>query len=218
MPSFASMLDALPPAHRLTLAYARGKARNRLLGFFALDARLAGIVRNSREPMLAQLRLAWWREQLSAEPATVPRGEPLLELLEEWKEDRMLLAGLADGWEGLVGEAPLPLAAFEGLAEGRAAALAALDGHQSLPDAAPRMARNWALADLSARLSHPGERASVRDLALSQDWTQSPLPRNLRPLAMLHGLAARNLAAEQPVHVLGGRSMLAMVRIGLMGR
>lgn len=217
MPAYDTVLDALQPAQRLALAYARGDCRERLLGFFALDARLAGILRNSHEPMLAQLRLAWWREQLSGEQAAAPRGEPLLELLECWRDDRALLAGLVDGWEGLIGDAPLPLSAFELLAQARAEVLAALDGTAVSPDAV-RMARNVALADLATRLSHPDEREAVTGHALRQDWAQARLPRALRPLAILHGLASRNLEAGLPVHTLGALSALAMIRIGLLGR
>jgi phytoene synthase len=218
MPVSPAMLDTLPQAQRLALAYAQGEGRQRLLAFLALDARLAGIVRNSHEPMLAQLRLAWWREQLSGDPATPARGEPLLELLKCWQDDRNVLAGLTDGWEGLTGEAPLPLAAFEYLAEARGRSLAALAGGGTWADVAMRMGRNWALADLGARLSHPEEREAVRALALRQDWTQARLPRALRPLAMLHALAARNLVAGENAHALSAGSVLAMIRIGLLGR
>ena len=218
MAAFDTILDSLPPAQRLALAYAKGEARGRLLGFLALDARLAGIVRNSREPMLAQLRLAWWREQLSGDLAAAPAGEPLLELLKGWHGDCNAFAPLVDGWEGLTGDAPLPLAAFETLADGRAGLFAAVGGDGAISEPAMRMARNWALADLGARLSHPEEREAVRALALRQDWSQAHLPRKLRPLAMLHGLAARNLAAGAPVHTLSAVSALAMIRIGLLGR
>jgi len=218
MPASANMLDALPQAQRLALAYARGKERQRLLGFFSLDGRLAGIVRNSHEPMLAQLRLAWWREQLAGEPAAVPRGEPLLALLEDWQDERRLLAGLVDGWERLTGDAPLPPAAFEQFAEARAHAIAALGGEDTSTEAAVRMGRNWALADLGSRLSHPVERETVRSLAFGQDWTQARLPRALKPLAMLHALARRNHEADQPAHTLTAASVLAMIRIGLLGR
>jgi len=218
MADFDTILETLPPAQRLAAAYAKGEARARLLGFLALDARLAGIVRNSREPMLAQLRLAWWREQLSGDLAAAPAGEPLLELLKGWQGDRDVFALLVDGWEGLTGDAPLPMAAFEALAEGRARVFSATGEDAGTSGSALRMGRNWALADLGARLSHPEEREAVRALALRQDWSQARLPRGLRPLAMLHGLAARNLAAGAPVHTLSAFSALAMIRIGLLGR
>ena len=53
-----SLLETLPLRQRLALAYGTGEGRLALLGLLALDQRLAGIVRNSREPSLAQLRLA----------------------------------------------------------------------------------------------------------------------------------------------------------------
>jgi len=58
------LVASLPTASRLALAYAPAKARLQTLALFALDTRLAGLLRNSSEPMLAQLRLSWWRETL----------------------------------------------------------------------------------------------------------------------------------------------------------
>ena len=55
------LLDTLAPMHRLALAYAPAEARPAWAGLLALDARLAGVVRAAREPVLGQLRLAWWR-------------------------------------------------------------------------------------------------------------------------------------------------------------
>src|ERR1700741_297330 len=96
-----SLLGALPPLHRLALAYAAGDARLPTLALLALDTRLAGIVRNSHEPSLAQLRLAWWREQLQVEAADWPRGEPLLAALKSWQGGHLSLVELVNGWEYL---------------------------------------------------------------------------------------------------------------------
>ncbi len=177
------------------MAYAPARCRASLLGLLALDRRLASIVRSSREPMLAQLRLAWWREQLSQDPAQWPEGEPLLAALRDWHGDRGTLAGLTAGWEAMTGAAPLPVTSFKSLAEARAGAFAALAGPH-YHAAALRMARNWALADIAARLSHPQEREAAMALARAQDWRHESLPRDLRPLALLHGLAARRIGGD----------------------
>lgn len=214
----AHLAEHLPTAYRLALSYASAAMRERLVGLLALDARLAGIVRHSREPMLAQLRLAWWREQLSCGEKYEGGKDPLLGLLAAWNEDRGVLAGLADGWEGMIGDAPLPLPVFEQLAEARAAAVSRLAraGHDA--EVALRMARNWALADIAGRLSHEEERKAVRELALRQDWRGAACPAGLKALAMLHHLARRNLAAGRPADTLDAPGAAAMVRIGLLGR
>ena len=83
-----SLLGSLPVLHRLALTYAPARATRPTLALLALDARLAGIVRSASEPMLAQLRLAWWREQLEIDLTARPAGEPLLAVLESWRNNR----------------------------------------------------------------------------------------------------------------------------------
>lgn len=208
----------LPPLTRLALAYAPGGVRPALTLIFALDARMAGIVRGSREPALAQLRLAWWRERLAAGAGGGAGQDPLLALLAAWPGESAALAGLADGWEEMTGAAPLQGSAFIGLAEARAGALAALAEDDVSASAARRMARNWALLDLAMHLSDPRERDAALKLAREQDWRWQKLPRGLRPLAVLHGLAARTIQGENPDMGSGPLALLCAMRIGLFGR
>lgn len=220
----ASLLSTLPPEQRLALAYAQTDARRPMLALLVLDARLAGVVRAAREPMLAQLRLAWWREQLRASPGVRPAGEPLLALLDDWGDQRAALSALVDGWEQLLGDAPLEPSRLAELAEGRAAAAAALAqvlaaGQHA--DEAARAARNWALADLAGRVTHGAERAATLDLIAAQDWSRPHLPKSLRPLAVLHALGRRVRGGEGLtggqglVGGLGG--LLTVMRVGLLG-
>jgi len=215
--------DGLSVVRRLALAYAPPRAERATLGLLALDARLGDVLRTSREPMLAQIRLAWWRERLSEDPGAWPTGEPLLDVLRAWAGQLGALAGLVDGWECLIGDAPLPLASFCELAEERASAFAALahmmEGGDSLGEAnARRMARDWALADLALHVGHPEERRALRELAAGRDWKSVPLTRNLRPLAVLHGLARRAMAREEERAEPRASDILAAFRIGLLGR
>ena len=218
MAAGVSLLETLPPVQRLALSYAPRAGRESLLGLLALDARLAAIVRSAREPMLAQLRLAWWREQLSAERSGRPGSDPLLAELGRWPGKRAALVSLSEGWEALTGDAPLPPAAFEALAEARAAAFAELATGPAERAAAERMARNWALADIAGRLSHPDERDAAVALALAQDWRREPLSPALRPLAVLHGIARRTIAGGFQGEAISMSSFATAVRIGLFGR
>lgn len=213
-----SIIEALPPRVRLALSYAPSSSRGALLAFFALDLRLAGIVRGSREPMLAQLRLAWWREQIGQDASAPSGNDPLLKVLTAWPGPRDALAGLTDGWEAMIGAAPLPDGAFGALANARAAALAALAETSAHCAAALRMGRNWALADIAEHLSDPRERDAVFTLARAQDWHLEPLPRALRPLAVLHGLARRTIQDDNPQEQLTPLALLAAMRIGLLGK
>ncbi len=214
----AGLIETLPPVQRLALAYASAATRLPLLTLLAFDARLAGIVRGSREPMLAQLRLAWWREQLRADPASRPQGEPLLAALTGWPGPLAALAGLVDGWEGMTGAAPLESARFAALAAARGQCFAALAASPQGHEAARRMGRNWALADIAGRLTHPAEREAALALALAQDWRRAALPRGLRPLAVLHGLAARAIRAGDAAPADTPRALFTAMRIGLLGR
>lgn len=211
------LLDSLPPEQRLALAYAPQTSRALFLGVFALDAKLAGIVRGAREPMLAQLRLAWWRERLAPGVATTaPKGEPILAALAPLQGQDGDLAALVDGWEALLLADPLDAAAISAFADGRSAAMAALAGLlRGADDEARRAGRQWALADLASRIGLPQERAQVLEIITAEDWQRARLARDLRPLAVLHGLARRHRGAR-PL-VTGPGSLLAAIRLGVTG-
>ncbi len=211
------LLETLAPPARLALAYAPARVRPLAMGLLALDQRLADTIRGVREPVLAQLRLAWWRDQLQASDGGADRGEPLLAALAAWGDHRPALAALADGWEEMIGEAPLGAGALSACASARAsgwAALAGLLGHD--PAEAGRAAHGWALADLAPRLSDPDERAAALDLAARHDWRRPALPRDLRSLLVLNGLARRT-RGRAPL-LAGGGAFAAALRLGLLGR
>lgn len=214
-----TLLQTLPTVSRLALAYAPRSARMQTLALFALDARLAGLLRNSREPMMAQLRLSWWRESLSQPASKWPEGEPLLVALKSWEGHHGGLVSLVNGWEELTGTAPLAPSALEAMAEGRAAAFATLAQALGLRrdlGAAQQLGRSWALADLAMRLGHENERETARMLALAHRAGRARVSRPLRPLLVLHGLATRRLekgedAATSPA------ALLKAMRLGLLG-
>jgi phytoene synthase len=208
----------LPPLSRLALAYAPRSSREDWLSLLTLDARLAGIVRTAREPMLAQLRLAWWRDRLSSDPSTWPKGEPLLARLAGWGESAQSLSALADGWEGLLGDAPLPADALAEFARGRAGAVRALAlRHGADSEAAAQVASRWALADLALHLGDPVEQDTVRDLLMKCAGGQA-MPKALRPLAVMAKLNERAVRKGASDALFGPGALLAAIRAGLFGR
>ncbi|MFT4026525.1 MAG: hypothetical protein QM676_06960 [Novosphingobium sp.] len=214
--SEAQLLDGLPAVQRVALAYASAESRAAWLGLFALDRRLAQLVRETREPMLGQIRLAWWRERLAEPSVKRPRGEPLLALL---GDDAALLAPLIDGWEAMLGEAPLSREALTTFAAGRAEALAGLArslGLESDIAETARIGRAWALADLAGRLSHPEECDRAAALLAAESGAPARLPRAMRPLVVLHGLALRDLHRGADASGMG--ALLATLRLGILGR
>lgn len=214
--------DALPDAQRLAWAYANSASRAPLSILMALDLRLADIVRSIREPLLAQMRLAWWRDELAKSPEARPKGEPLLESIGEiWAGEEKALRALVDGWEELLVEPPLPAAAAENFAAGRAAGFAgaarlagAMDDHAAIVLAAKR----WALADLAAKTSDLDEKAEVVATGLELGMKPVRLTRAMRPLLVLDGLARASLAAGGAPLMQGRRNLLSAMRLGLLGR
>lgn len=212
----ASLLALLSPVERLALAYAPRDARGPNLALFALDSRLSGIVRAAREPALAQIRLAWWRDRLRARPEDWPRGEPVLAALTGWSDHARGLEALVDGWEELLGE---PTAeGFERFAGGRAAswrALASMLGADAEDSAIDRAGQGWALADLAAHLSHSSECELAANLLAAQEAGAVRLPRALRPLAVLYALARRS-KGRHPL-LSGPGALLTALRVGITG-
>ncbi|HYD24262.1 MAG TPA: hypothetical protein VEB68_05665 [Croceibacterium sp.] len=207
----------LPPPQRLALAYAPASARPATLALLALDARLGAILRARREPIAAQLRLAWWRDMLARPQAEWPRGEPLLEALRCWRQPACL-APLASAWEALLGD-ELTRSAIVEFGDGRGQAFAGLAGELAAGPAehAAAAGRVWALADLAANLSDGDERARVVEHARGLP-PPARLPAALRPLAVLAGLGRAALARGGGPLLAGPRSTLAALRIGFTGR
>ena len=99
--------DLIPPTAldpRVMVMVPR-EERAGLIALWKLEARLFGVVAQRRELVLAQIKLAWWRErldQVAAAPETLPKGEPLLaELAEAWG-GRASLAPVAAAYEAIM--------------------------------------------------------------------------------------------------------------------
>lgn len=62
--------------------------RPAVAALWALAERLTKLLQDAREPLIGQIKLAWWRDMttmLASDPAALPKGEPLLaELQASW--------------------------------------------------------------------------------------------------------------------------------------
>ena len=213
----AALIDGLSPLYRLALAYAPGPAKPAWLTFLALDTRLAGLLRQARDPVLAQIRLAWWRKRLEQPPGDRPRGEPLLARLADWPDGGSSLVPLVDGWEALLGDPPLPMNALESFAQGRAAGISALAACLGVADPAPDLARSWAMADLACHLGDPREQAvALEGVAHSPSF--AGLPKALRPLLVLQRVSSRAARKGGAVHLTTPAALFTAMRAGLLGR
>lgn len=215
----SALQDEIAPPLRLALAYAPAKARPHWLALMQLDGRLARIVAQASEPMLAQIRLAWWREMFATPASDWPAGEPLLAQLSGWDAQRAGLAALADGWEAMIGEAPLPATSFAAASDGRVQAMTALArmvGSATEQAEIQHHAYRWSLADLALHLSDQEERARAMALLDGAERTAGRLDRAMRPLAAMRAMAERAAAEQRPVG--GAGDFLSAVRAGLTGR
>jgi phytoene synthase len=213
-------LDILPPPQRLALAYSPASTRAHLLALLAFDARLGTAIRQANEPIMAQMRLAWWRDQLRLEADARERSDELVAALDKLAGMRGALFALIDGWEGILGEF-LDNHAIGEFVSARGRALAALGRLAGAPDPTELIEKagtRWALADLAAGLSDGAERGLALGLARELGDEQVPLSRAMRTLAVLDGLARRSLARGGGPLLAGPASGLRAIRLGLIGR
>ena len=218
-----TLVASLSPLARLALAYAPSRHRLSTLALLALDARLANLLRHSKEPMLAQLRMTWWRETLGQDVHNWPSGEPLLAALRSWEGEHARIIPLIDGWEALTAPAPIAEQGLLAMAKGRGEAFAAFAqaaGHAEYAPDALAIGTAWGLTDLAAHLRNPEEKRAVVSLIASSPAASSrrPLPRALRPLKVMETLSARRFAKDSDDAGLSPMALMAALRVGLIGR
>ncbi len=215
-------LDPIPPAARLALAYSTQKVRGPFTTAIELDLRLARIVAHSTEPLLAQMRMAWWRDELAKAPQARATGEPLLAAIgKTWRGEEGALRALVDGWEQLLADPPLPASAAENFAAARAGAFAGvarIAGGADDDAAVTIAAKRWALADLAANTHDLDEKAAFVAAGLELGDQPVRLSRAMRPLLVLDRLARASLAEGGTPLLQGRRNILAAMRLGLFGK
>lgn len=212
---------------RLAFAYLSREARSAIKALFALDAAMGDVVRTTSEPMLGQIRLAWWRERLEEMDAGAPvPPEPRLqavarELLRRGISGRDL-AGLEGGWLRLFDPFPWNIATSEAIwLRGNflfgigAKLLGTSDDHVRGAGGL------WALVDVARHCSDRDSRAVLLGQAhnFARGLGGVRFPAALRPLSMLAALAVRDVKRGEPIEPEGtpGRAAAAL-RHRLSGR
>lgn len=217
----ADLLDECPEVLRVALSSARAH-RDIWLAAFALDGRVGRMVLGASEPMLGQMRLAWWRDQLGKAVHDRPRGDHLLDLIgKNWNRNEAALVDLTDGWEALLSPRPLAETAVMEFVAGRVSlslGLANLVGTMDHKRDVRRAGTLWALADLAINARDEAELTSAVKLGAAEGANGLRLSRDMRPLAVIAGLARRSLRFRgRPM--LGDRaSPLIALRLSLIGR
>jgi phytoene synthase len=172
----------LPPPANLAVAYTPVAFRPAFTLLLQLDVRFADIVRKAREPMIAQIKLAWWRDAFVAEPAQRPKGEPLLQTLGACGDVILpsALQDLVSAWELLLG--------CDEWAAQDVEAHAALRGPAIFGSYAAWMGEGFDVRSLSQQwaidalhLEFPSKFVALHNLSLPA----LPKGRKLRPLSIL---------------------------------
>ena len=185
--------SSLQPPANLAAAYTPVAFRPAFTLLLQLDARFADIVRKAREPMIAQIKLAWWRDAFAAEPAQRPKGEPLLQALGEFGDTIKLsaLEDLVSAWELLLGE--------DEWAAQDVAKHAALRGGAIFGSYAAWMGEGCDVSSLSQqwaidalRLEFPSKFVALNN----QPLPALPKGRKLRPLSIL-AMSVRNVSGPR---------------------
>lgn len=207
--------DPLPPEAELALAWSAPQVRGPLSIALQLDRRLARIVTRTREPMLGQMRLAWWRDVLSKPVAERPQGDVVLDAIgNHWNGREAALIAMVDGWEMFLMADSLDRPAIENFGMGRSAFFGALVQEHLSPrnrEDIASAAYRWAIADAAARVSDADERAALIAAGVACPTTPGRLPRILRGLAVLDALSKRALRrGGQPLMEGRGAPLVAM--------
>ena len=192
--------EPLPPEAELALAWSGPNLRGPLTIALQLDRRLARIVMRTSEPMLGQMRLAWWRDVLGKPAAERPGGDVVLDAIDvHWAGREAALVQMVDGWEVLVTAERIGPDEAAGFGTGRGAFFVALAANASpaIKQSAASAGFRWALADAVTGVSDETERAALITAGLTR-WAEDGagggrLSAELRPLAVLDALALRAL-------------------------
>ncbi|MEO6433134.1 MAG: squalene/phytoene synthase family protein [Sphingomicrobium sp.] len=211
----------------LALHYLPEADRPAMKALFALSAAMGAVLRSTEEPMIGQIRLAWWREQLEAlTPDSPAPAEPRLRAAQVLLLPRGILgkdlAGLEQGWERMLDPFPWSVETTEGiwfrgvLAFGLAARILGTP-NETLQQAGGV----WALTDAARYCSDAATRGLLieraRKIAPSLDGAR--FAKRLRPLSMLGALAMRDVARGEPIEPEGtpGRAW-TMLKHRITGR
>jgi phytoene synthase len=208
----------------LALSYVPSHRRPAVAALWRLDAALGAALAGGREPLISQIKLAWWRDSLEQIDHKPPPGEPVLQALAAELLPLGLrggqLARMEEGWMALLSPEALSDADLATYAAARGGLLfritASLLGREASVEQV-RAGEAWALVDL-ARHSANAPDADAAVAAAKARQAQTPWPAALRPLGMLAVLAQRDAEGPRWEEQGAPRRMLRMLRHRITGR
>ncbi len=219
----SDLSETLPAEAQLALAYTPPILSNALRILLEFDQRLGRLVSATTEPMLGQMRLAWWRDALGMPVGERPKSDAVLDGLgAHWAGHEAPLIALVDGWEHMLSEPPIARASILAFARGRGegiAGLADLSGSSGvLRSDLARAGEIWALADAASHMAEGEERTIFLEIGRGLERPGSVLPQPFRGVAVLCALARRSLKADGAPLMMGRGAALIALRAGMFGR
>jgi phytoene synthase len=210
----------------LAFSYLPIAFRQSITGLFLIDGAMGDVVRTTQEPMVGEIRLAWWRERLEElDEGVLAPAEPRLQDVERYVLPRVTghdVAELEPGWLKLFAPFPWTEETSEAiwLRGNRLFGLAARLLDQ--PDEHLQSAGGlWALVDVARHCSDGPSRALLLKQALgfARGLSGTRFQRRLRPLSMLASLAIADCRRGEPFEPEGTpRRVAAMIRHRITGR
>jgi phytoene synthase len=167
--------------------------RDALDALFGIDRAMGDVLRHTRDPMLAKIKLAWWRERLTElDGGQGPPAEPRLAAVATHLLHRGIrgkdLALLENGWLALLEPFPWTEVTAEAawLRGRRLFAMAASILSRS-GDAIEAAGGVWALADVARHCSDDPSRDRLLSIASAhaRALAGTRIPPALRPLSIL---------------------------------
>lgn len=211
----------LPPEQRMAIAHSHASLRLKMSAWFALDRRLGQLVAKSSEPMLGQMRLAWWREALGRPVSERPSGDVTLDAVSmHWAGAEAPLLKLVEAWEEflvadrLTGE----FAARFCLGRAEPARHLAEKYGADVGERVHAAGVRWAAGDAAAHVSDDSERQALIAAGIGHANAAGAIPRDLRGLAVLEALALRSMKRGGRPLMEGRGAALVALRVGLLGR
>lgn len=212
--------DLLPTPRdpRIALAMPE-RARAKIDALWQLAERLSKLLSEVREPMIGQLKLAWWRDMtrlLAEATQDIPKGEPLLATLQDHWAGEDGLTAIVDAAEALLlaeDEAQLT----SGATEFGGALFAAMAKTLGRADAPMVLGARWGLLWGAYYCSNSEEAEALAGRAQQMGApAASRFGKGLKSLLMLDRLAGE-IATKQGLRDPRAEGLI-LLRIGILGR
>ncbi len=183
----------------IALAYAKSRFRSSFEALLMLDATLGNAVRAARDPLLGQIRLAWWRDELERVPTLLTTADPVLRAIRAIIARHDVIQGMClamvNGWEILLSDWPPEddrLTEFGKLRGGNLFAAAGVLTGAGTAEVLVASGSAWALRDLSFHCSDKEVAKRASELATQKSNSTRRFPLEMRPFHILARLAEQD--------------------------